>query len=74
MTRHRIVRSEAHQPIAHVQVRHIPRRRRGRPVAALFAAVAVIGPVAGLIDSAIGAPVLLTCLVLGMAFLWSRSR
>lgn len=74
MTQHRIIGSEAHLPLEHVQVRHIRRRRRGRPVAALFAAVVVIGPVAGLIDTAIGAPVLLTGLVLAMAFLWRRSR
>lgn len=74
MTQHRIIGSEAHLPLEHVEVRHIRRRRRGRPVAALFAAVVVVGPIAGLIDAAIGAPVLLTGLVLAMAFLWRRSR
>lgn len=74
MTQHRIIGSEAHLPLEHVEVRHIRRQRRGRPVAALFAAVVVIGPLAGLIDAAIGAPVLLTGLVLAMAFLWRRSR
>ena len=63
MTQHNIVGTEAHRPIAHVQIAH--GRRRGQPLPWRgFAVVAAIGVSAGLIDSLVsGKPVLLVGVV-----------
>lgn len=70
---HNIAGSEAFQVRPKVVIRELPRRRsRVSPFARAICAITLVGLLAGLIDAAIGAPVVL--FVISVAFLvaWLR--